>query len=343
MKPKRPLYPISSKRYDLRVAYKPIDKNVNILATDPWLYVELFLKRNTVSDEAAILWRQARAFHDAAKNLEITASPLLLYYSLLNAVKCLLVYKGEQYSDRHGVGWDRIDVPKKTLDSNTIEIGTSGILGALRKYYGDSSGKLNVSVKSLLHNTVAVQRAFCITYSSLPDLFVPLKYVTLVAHARDDEAWLEAYIDEFGGYKDVHGLKRVLPFGIEIDRVFDDGVTIRTKKRIRRIGTKPWPKLSTLANSSRGHFQVIFSGKDHWYLKKKLSATLDIPQIVIYYSLLHFFSELTRYFPAHLDSYIRGQSNWLVSEFINVAPRQMVHLIACEITGQNFLRPYSAS
>jgi hypothetical protein len=54
---------------------------------------------------------------------------------------------------------------------------------------------------------------------------------------------------------------------------------------------------------------------------------------------MHRLSEVCRYRPLELASYLSGQKNWLLSEFIQMAPTQFIDEIASEITGFQFLVP----
>jgi hypothetical protein len=54
---------------------------------------------------------------------------------------------------------------------------------------------------------------------------------------------------------------------------------------------------------------------------------------------MHRLSELSRYDPLSLRVHLDRQHNWLLSEFISVAPRQFIDEIASEITGCDFMVP----
>ncbi len=54
---------------------------------------------------------------------------------------------------------------------------------------------------------------------------------------------------------------------------------------------------------------------------------------------MHRISELCRYKPLQLSSFLSGQQNWLLSEFIQRASIQFFDEIASEITGYRFLAP----
>jgi hypothetical protein len=48
---------------------------------------------------------------------------------------------------------------------------------------------------------------------------------------------------------------------------------------------------------------------------------------------------LCRYKPIELAAFLSGQKNWLLSEFIQMAPNQFIDEIASEITGYQFMTP----
>ena len=54
---------------------------------------------------------------------------------------------------------------------------------------------------------------------------------------------------------------------------------------------------------------------------------------------MHKLSELSRYNPMALSGHMNASHNWLLSEFMQVAPNQFIYSIASEITGMEFLQP----
>jgi hypothetical protein len=74
-----------------------------VLTNSPWNFVSLWLKREH-KDKALFYWDQAHEFASAASNISAQSTPLLHYYSFMNAVKALLVAKGLAFNPYHGVG-----------------------------------------------------------------------------------------------------------------------------------------------------------------------------------------------------------------------------------------------
>jgi hypothetical protein len=54
---------------------------------------------------------------------------------------------------------------------------------------------------------------------------------------------------------------------------------------------------------------------------------------------MHRLSEICRYQPFQLESFLSGQKNWLLSEFIEMSGGQFIDEIASELTGHQFLVP----
>jgi hypothetical protein len=57
------------------------------------------------------------------------------------------------------------------------------------------------------------------------------------------------------------------------------------------------------------------------------------------YAAMHRLSELSRYDPLALAGHFNVNHNWLLTEFIRMAPGQFVYGMASEITGLEFIRP----
>ncbi len=84
----------------------------NVLTNSPWDFVELWLKREKQKN-ALFYWNQAREFHNASCGLPRQSSPLLHYYSFMNAVKALLTAKGITFNQYHGVTSHSINTSDK--------------------------------------------------------------------------------------------------------------------------------------------------------------------------------------------------------------------------------------
>ena len=319
-------------------------ENESVLSNDPWLFVELWLKRQKKT-EALAFWSQARRFSDAAKNMSVEAAPLSLYYSFLNATKALLIVRGSHYGDSHGVSGDRSVTAKASLANEVIQFKAGGILPALCSYLGESSVSQQYTLKDLLWNLPFVHRAFRHTFTSASELFIPIENACYVSRNNTSEAWFQAEV--VARYADGRIL-RYLPSSFESFKV--DGKTyVRRKKRFKwlRGRTSKSQKNQAIDRLSNYHSSVrrlivpITGNRDLWYLKKSFSNNSPAERhgLSVMFAAMHRLSELARYDPQGLDKHLCGSANWLISEFIEHASDQFIDQMASEITGLQFWRP----
>lgn len=313
-----------------------------VLVVNPWNYVDLWLKRKK-SKDAAFYWQQAKAFFEASRQLPPISSPLTSYYCFLNAVKALLIVKRVPFSEEHGVSGERERGARAALLNEKIRFQPSGVLPALTWYFGESEATTNYTLKDLLVNLPYIHRAYCLTYTTQRNLFIPLRNARYVRKAGSTEAW---FCCEFEPqYADTITVK-TLPDSFERDEGVSKPFTVRMKNRFKwRSGEEH--KSRNLENLRNYHAKlrtdvVYINGPMRlWYLKRRISGTPIINRypLVVAFAAMHRLSELSRYEPITLMRYLESQQNWLLSEFIEAAPIQFVDEIASEITGQEFMVP----
>lgn len=317
----------------------------SVLSNDPWLFVELWLKRNK-KNEALAYWMQARRFSESANELGVEAAPLPLYYSMLNATKALLIVRSASHGNTHGVTGSSPDNAKASLFNEKVRFQTGGILPALCRYYGESVGSNDeYDLKSLLWNLPFVHRAYRHTYKSGAELFIPIESACYVKKAKSQEAWFQAQI--VPRYSDKRILRHI-PTSFE---VFDlGGLTyIRRKKRFNWVKGKTSKeqkemavnRLSQYHSSARRIIVPISGSRDLWYFKKSFhNNPLGQRHLLpIIFAAMHRFSELSRYHPSGFERHLCGSANWLITEFIEHSGWQFIDQISSEITGLQFWRP----
>ena len=316
----------------------------SVLSNDPWLFVELWLKRQGKSESLAF-WTQARRFSDAAKQVGIEAAPLLLYYAFLNATKALLIVRAAQHGSSHGVCGERPDKAKASLKNEMVHFQAGGVLPALCSYLNESTDKQGYTLKDLLWNLPFVHRAFRHTFTSSSELFIPIEKACYVSRNHTSEAWFQAEIAT--RYADGRILK-YLPGSFE-NFIVEGVAFVRRKRRFRwfkgRVGkdekARSLHRLSTYHSSTRRLVVPITGNRDIWYLKKDICSNpvAERHGLTLIFAAMHRFSELARYDPCGLERHLSGQANWLISEFIEHAADQFIDQMASEITGFQFWRP----
>lgn len=311
-----------------------------VLTNSPWTFVGLWLKRNQ-KDNALFYWEQAELFYKASNGLPPQSAPLLLYYSFLNSVKALLSSKGIVFDEHHGVREDRSRRNNSSgLTKHRVRILSRGVARSLATYYNEPETVSSHGLSELFYNMPFIHRTYCITHSSHKEMFVPLRKCRFVFDTTTSEVFLTAELSE---HFSLARLARRLPASFIVDSKPN---TIRSTASISwRSTTNPnAAELNALVNLQsllRNDMYYINGSHTLWYLK--LLSThpqrLMRQNTTLMLTAMHRLSELSRYEPLELRALLNGQKNWLLSEFVQMAPVQFIDEIAAEITGHQCLIP----
>jgi hypothetical protein len=314
-----------------------------VLVENQWDYVTMWLRRHQAK-KALFYWDQASHFHYATQQLPKTSSPLTSYYCALNAVKALLISKAVTHSDQHGLHGD-YSADKVHLQNEYVIFERSGVFPALCQYLGEPimhDGEERYSLKDIIYNLPFVHRAYTLTFTSQPELFIPISQPTFVRKAASAEAWFQCTIrDRRYQTEKIVGL---LP-GFERDvGIKDDYVIRRTKRFEWRRGDKLADNIDRLTRYHQGIRKRVFyiRGTSRlWYLKRGIEPRGYIRRscTTLTFAALHRLSELARYTPDRLARHFDAHHNWLLSEFLERALDQLVDQLSSEITGSDFMPP----
>ncbi|MYZ53057.1 YaaC family protein [Malikia spinosa] len=315
-----------------------------VLTNSHWEYVSLWLKREH-KEAALFYWQQAQTFSDAAAGLPVASAPLLLYYSFMNATKALLSAKGVPFDEHHGVRSHNMRGPssKIALSNEGIRVLQRGIAPALSQYLGEAETVLTHSLEELLFNVPCIHRTFCLTYRNQQDLFIPLTDCRFIFDAASATGYFSAMLSrDFTGIKFI----RRLPPSLVADVSANDGRTIRSQASVPLGSSKLSDNAEVLAITAllgtlRPDLNYLAGAQTLWYAKAIVRGPKRIQRSPLTCTLLamHRLSEICRYRPMELASFLSGQKNWLLTEFIRMAPYQFLDEIAVEITGQQFMIP----
>ncbi len=156
-----------------RSVISPRFSSKTVLTDSTWRYVEIFLKEKK-AEKALFYWEQAHNFYNATQNLTLISSPLTTYYTFLNAIKALLIFKGHRFDLKHGVSGKGQD-GHYHLKNEIIKLQPRGIASSFSSYLREPirSGGVEYSLKDILYKLQYIHRAFCLTFPS-PELFIPI-------------------------------------------------------------------------------------------------------------------------------------------------------------------------
>ena len=220
-----------------------------------------------------------------------------------------------------------------------------GILPALSSLLREDEKQDEHSLTDILSQLPFIHRAYRYTFRSQPELFIPLRNII---YRKDDHnyIWVDAKIE--GRFADGRSLQ-TLPNEFEVDAGYTDSCVIRTKKKVKWVGRSAskierqlaFSRLANYHHKQRQHLVYISSSPDLWYLKRQMAGAAHIRRysMTLIMAAMHRLSELSRYDPEGLAKYLAGKENWLLTEFIELAPMHFIDELVCEMTSLEFGTP----
>jgi hypothetical protein len=324
-----------------------------VLSADVWSYVDLWLTREG-ADEALLYWMQARKFLQAADGKDPLTSPLLYYYSFLNSAKALLATKGVLHSPYHGLGQILPSQQRTVLDNERVAIAAAGVFQDLFHYYAGrhlahqtaAGHRAEHSVKNLLRNVIVVHAAYNSTFQThapLP-LFEPLHNPWFLQTAAGDvrlEAGVFARgLEQLSLREQNRRISSLLDGQYESFPAGPDGLLICSTMALGQDASAAGLATANRAIHARLH-SIVTPHEQRFYLRRNRQGALDWPQAATMFAAMFHFGSRVRYHPSAMSTLLEGQQNWLIGEFLQAAPDQFTALMASEITGCNFQRPYA--
>lgn len=313
-----------------------------VIASSPWEFVSLWLRKNGNAD-AKIYWEQARHFFESARELPAQSAPLPLYYSFLNAVKALLETKGAPYNPYHGVaGFDMRAGGRVLLDNEGIKIRAGGLLPSLISYFAEAENDTNYSLSEVMSNLAFIHRAYAISYRR-KELFLSIQDPKYVKAGLGRARFRATLPKEHTHGQTINTIPAAFSVRVLNDGEGQNGTSVHV---IESVNTFAWsgarrPTVADLSSLAGFHRELrldinyISGAQPFWYIKRNLAAYRRIKRnnLVLMLMAMHRMSEIARYKPTELTNLLKGPRNWIVYEFVRGAQNQFIDEIAAEITG----------
>jgi len=174
-------------------------------------------------------------------------------------------------------------------------------------------------------------------------MFIPLADCHYVIDTRTRGVYLRAILSRDFAHARYH---KLLPPSLAPESSLNDVRAIRSTESVtltdRSISSaNNRDRLASLNESLRHDIHYINGSQTLWYIKARVAGPRRLNRFPLTLTLAatHRLSELCRYKPMELQSFLAGQRNWLISEFLQLAPGQFIDELAAEITGYQFLTP----
>ena len=330
--------------------------DAQILTSDPWSLInsELQNQLHNCPEESKIFFKRAlyfsslaESFYKAANNILLPTKATLLYYGMLNLVKCFLSIKHielETVHEHHG-----LTLPLNTSKTIEIKPATNQAVYIFSKFSELLGQKINSSITitfeeaiqnipeihSISHSLDVIKKRSLlpIQVSILTDRNTKSKLFSEIRFEKEQETKVD--ITKFLKHK------RKTYF-MKDDR--GDNLTFVYQSKIKKTYNK---------NTINEKYQEILNEYKDFDLAPILTSTgyryyvaLNNPKLPhLSYSLLCMFylGSIARYRPSEADSLLKGTLRPIISEFVNLSPNQFLYQLCSIFLEKECVMPFSSS
>lgn len=338
-----------------RLRFSFVDLNAvspQMLTNDPWSFLNSYLQtlskgkrsNNKEKTEKAIYFASlAEDFYKAAESVELPAKGTLLYYGMLDLVKCFLSLNDvaiESTLEHHGLS---LPLGQKSLiEAKPKMKGATNIFATFCEKLGkDIKHPLSIDLENALSHIPEIHGI----YSSLGNKkrkLLPIN-VEFKVNKSHTQLFTELKFDKEQESKTdtskfLKGKRQ---------KYFIDGVPEANKIVFRAAKKKKY----TQDNMERIYRNILIEYKEFDIVpiltRQGYRYYIDLQPGEVHhlaYSLLVMFylGTAARYRPTEIRTLLSSSSKPLISEFISLTPRQFLYQIVSIITGKECIIPLSA-
>jgi hypothetical protein len=322
---------------------------------EPWSYAEYHIKNDYANSDrerhGLAYLSQAKSFYETAKVASRDSAPLLWYYCFLNLSKALLA-KTESLDDlsdaMHGIG-DPAENKNGYLSLNKQSIKANGTIGAGRYQIFSNlcnllgrplpAGPNLISLKSLLRQVLGIHRAFTKAFTENSH-FIKLREPQFMEHnlptGKGGELWMRFFL-----------LKEDFNETVKFEELWNQSKPVFTPVTPGDVGEKMsahcfesthltfnrWGAdiLSNLRKAISPRIRTLVLPKGYlYYVMYERDDVL--PQPAVLYAIMFYLGSIVRYRPYDFDKLVTKKYQWVIDEFLQIAPKQFVILMINEIT-----------
>jgi len=328
-----------------------------IITADPWAFLRHLGKRRLRDSARKVtaFLDQAHDFYSAATDARLSSRPLLYYYAFLNLAKVLLLHSNVPLPPalRHGISDPRAN-NKARLHFKTQEVELSRAAHDHSQLFPELVKALAIDpscpqsgifkVLDLLAQVPAVHRTYCAVVENEPT-FCPVKHFTVWRDQANVWAVLEINRNDRDVDKSYRAATAHGTFSKEFHQVTSqthesrcyESRPVQFQGRGRAIDAAI-AKLAVRARACGVWALLARQGYLH-YLNARPRETW-LPQFCSAYAAMFYLGSITRYRPYDFDK-MTDRYGWLVSEFLDIQPIQMLYLLSSYTVGTEVVVPYA--
>ena len=346
--------PAQNKYNPIKYSFVPVDAGEqHILASDPWSYLGANLqiklsgkkgKTHANIERAFHYARLAEEFYRAAESISLPAKGTLIYYGMLNLVKCFLSTRGvelEQTYEHHGLqlplGKKEIIQAKKPNDATTINIFAKFSEQLGKKIGADEEFDL----KTALAHVPEIHGSYSATTSEKRKL-LPVDIRFLVNDAKN-RLFTEVSFKKEQEYKvDCSKFLKGSRAAYFQDGHPQKGMVVYRSKA-KKIYTKE--NINTKYRNILGEYQqfdvvTILTTQGYRYYVDLKPGKFPAPCYSL--AVMFYLGSAARYRPVEMESVLHGALRPLITELVSLTPKQFLYQMVSRITEKQCVIPFAA-
>ena len=329
-----------------------------IITGDPWAYLTHASERHLTAaqySKARAFIEQAHDFYTAAANPRQPSRPLLYYYAFLNLAKVLLLHKGLDLPPQvhHGVSDPRANQRQRPRPEGQVVArrdrarNHSELFPELVHALSDGRGPQlpdEFRVLDLMGQVPAIHRTYCMVTTETP-LFCPVRSIDLLVAKCPS------------GDRCVWARLRLNRHDADVRKCIKTASQDRYAHVTSGQPSEQWLQSDACAYKGRGLAQASALGRLARELRRcgvSTLLTLDgyrlylnlraseacLPQFCSAYAIMFYLGSITRYKPYDFTTIV-GHYSWLVNDFLDTQPQQMLYLLASYLAETEVVVPHA--
>ncbi len=323
-----------------------------IITGDVWAFLHhLSTERSSAADalRAHSFIDQAFDFYSAASNPRQSSRPLLYYYAFLNLAKVFLTQKAVAFPPavKHGISDPRANKKERLhFKTQVVKVPSHAtnhgeLFPELVRHSGGAcSLPTDFKVLELLGQIPAIHRTFCVETGSAAS-FCPVKSEL---YRTSSEVWAVLTLRKYDRdvkscLPKIKAMPRFASIFTQVASPSSDALVYESSKKRFNSGRGLDSAIGRLATDVRkcGFWSTL---TDKGYVHYLAPFEEYLPQICAPYAVVFYLGSVTRYKPYDYAKIIKGYS-WLLSEFLDTQPMQMLYLMASMLAETEVVVPHA--
>lgn len=324
-----------------------------ILTSDPWSLINSHLQQkisrsrgdNKIFLERSLYFSSlAESFYKAANSILLPTRATLLYYGMLNLVKCFLSYNKielETVHEHHGLnlplGTDStIQVKPKSNEGVNIFATFSEILGKKITH------PFNINFRQAVTNIPEIH-SLCHGLGLLPKRKLLPIQIEILTNPEHNKLFTEILIDN--EQKTKVDINRFLKN--ERLNYFKEGLPREGKIVYRSKSRKPYTRenMNTIYQNILKEYckfdiaPILTNTGYRYYVDLK---TAELPHLSYTLLCMFYLGTVARYRPSEANELLQGTLRPIVSEFVNLSPNQFLYQLCSILLEKECVMPFSS-